>query len=693
MSHQAGEDFLEASKDKNQFSNIVSSDTISLQNFDEKKITLSEKMISDANKTSLVVEAEHQSLDEKHESFLSRLPPSKTDTLAESESDYKSCNLNSKQFISIQLNTDPVPETNDEEGDCDQQKQEDSKTPIKKKKRKKKKFIGICTSSCKYESVRRVSKRFGLKETGEDDDWSIFWTDYSVSLERVMDMKRFQKINHFPGMNEICRKDFLARNLNRLQKLFPKDYSCFPKTWCMPADYSDFQAYCRTKKNKTFICKPESGCQGRGIFLTKNPKDIKPGEHVICQQYITKCLLIDGFKFDFRLYVLVTSCDPLRIFIYKEGLGRFATKKYHEPTSHNMEEVCMHLTNYAINKNSDDFVRDDECGSKRKLETVCKWLEDHGYDVSKMWNNIEDVIIKTLISAHPILKHNYRTCFPNHLRGSACFEILGFDIMLDRKLKAWVLEVNHSPSFHTDAKLDKEVKEGLLLDTFRLLDLKSVDKKKCLEEDKKRVKERLMSKPKSRESRLEELKTTQQNYLESLKKHEEKYMGGFRRIYPADGEDKYSRFFENSCSLFQTTAAAKAREEAAKAMREELRLKQEKMNYMMKGRTSRLDHLKKETAGESGGEKKTSSKLRYRLAHKKVSQQNRFYRKNLHSTMLHPSHLPVEINESEELERINNLLQRDTLMRNVGLIEQVHRLLGATPGTVGISKDANAQVN
>lgn len=65
----------------------------------------------------------------------------------------------------------------------------------------------------------------------------------------------------------------------------------------------------------------------------------------------------------------------------------------------------------------------------------------------------------------------------------------------------FTLQVNHSPSFHTDAKLDKEVKEGLLYDTFNLLDLRSVDRRKCMEEDRKRVKERLLAKPKSRESR------------------------------------------------------------------------------------------------------------------------------------------------------------------------------------------------
>lgn len=52
--------------------------------------------------------------------------------------------------------------------------------------------------------------------------------------------------------------------------------------------------------------------------------------------------LIDGFKFDLRVYILVTSCDPLKIFIYEEGLARFATRKYIEPSSNNLvKEECF----------------------------------------------------------------------------------------------------------------------------------------------------------------------------------------------------------------------------------------------------------------------------------------------------------------------------------------------------------------
>ncbi|MBN3308926.1 TTLL6 polyglutamylase, partial [Amia calva] len=438
--------------------------------------------------------------------------------------------------------------------------------------------LGINLTNCKYESVRRAAQAVGLREVSEDEEWILYWTDFSVSMERIMDMKSYQRINHFPGMNEICRKDLLARNMNRMLKLFPKDYVIFPKTWCLPSDYIDFQAYCRTKKNKTFICKPDSGCQGKGIYITRNLRDISPDEHIICQNYISKPFIIDGYKFDLRMYVLVTSCDPLRVFLYRDGLMRFATSRYSPPHSRNLDDVCMHLTNYAINKHNDNFIRDEEMGSKRKLSTFKSWLEHHEYDAKGLWSEMEDVIIKTLISAHPTLKHNYHTGFPNHLGPSSCFEILGFDILLDSKLKPWLLEVNHSPSFTTDSALDCEVKGALLTDTLQLLNLGIGDSLRVLEEDKRRAKERLLqTQQPTHTSRREHFLHTQASWLAQLEKHEQEHGGGFQRIYPSADFDKYNKFFQHSGSLFQETVASKAREECARKMLEELHMKKEQV--------------------------------------------------------------------------------------------------------------------
>ncbi|CAO2644990.1 Tubulin polyglutamylase TTLL6, partial [Lemmus lemmus] len=408
-------------------------------------------------------------------------------------------------------------------------------------------------------TVRRAAQQYGLREAGDNDDWTLYWTDYSVSLERVMEMKSYQKINHFPGMSEICRKDLLARNMSRMLKLFPKDFHFFPRTWCLPADWGDLQTYSRSRKNKTYICKPDSGCQGRGIFITRTVKEIKPGEDMICQLYISKPFIIDGFKFDLRVYVLVTSCDPLRVFVYNEGLARFATTSYSHPSTDNLDEICMHLTNYSINKHSSNFIQDAHSGSKRKLSTFNLYMKTHGYDVEQIWRAIEDVIIKTLISAHPVIKHNYHTCFPSHTLNSACFEILGFDILLDRKLKPWLLEVNHSPSFSTDTKLDKEVKDSLLYDVLVLINLGNCDKKKVLEEERQRG--RFLQQCPSREiSRMEEVKGFQAVRLQKTEEYEKENCGGFRLIYPGLNWEKYERFFQDNSSLLQNTAASRARE-------------------------------------------------------------------------------------------------------------------------------------
>jgi tubulin polyglutamylase TTLL6/13 len=86
-----------------------------------------------------------------------------------------------------------------------------------------------------------------------------------------------------------------------------------------------------------------------------------------------KPYLIDGLKFDMRIYVLVYGVDPLRVFVYKEGLARFATDEYTPPCGDNMENLFMHLTNYAINRNADNFMQnedDDAVGHKRSVTSV-----------------------------------------------------------------------------------------------------------------------------------------------------------------------------------------------------------------------------------------------------------------------------------------------------------------------------------
>ena len=83
----------------------------------------------------------------------------------------------------------------------------------------------------------------------------------------------------------------------------------------------------------------------------------------------------------------------------------------------------------------------------------------------------------------PHLEHNYRTCTTksSYSNNRQCFQILGFDIMLDKKLKPWLLEINESPSFNDDTEVDKKVKWGLIEDSFRLLDIKKHQKFKIQE--------------------------------------------------------------------------------------------------------------------------------------------------------------------------------------------------------------------
>jgi tubulin polyglutamylase TTLL6/13 len=96
--------------------------------------------------------------------------------------------------------------------------------------------------------------------------------------------------------------------------------------------------------------------------------------------------LIDGLKFDLRIYALILGCDPLRIFVHEEGLVRFATEKYVAPKPGNLSDVCKHLTNYAINKVNPNFIYNtsqdhENVGHKWSLAALYSYLQENQVDV------------------------------------------------------------------------------------------------------------------------------------------------------------------------------------------------------------------------------------------------------------------------------------------------------------------------
>ena len=89
-------------------------------------------------------------------------------------------------------------------------------------------------------------------------------------------------------------------------------------------------------------------------------------------------IIFNSKKFDLRIYVLIKSFDPIEAYVCDEGLARFCTQDYKTPTRDNMKNLYMHLTNYSLNKNSEnykapeaDFLEDDT-GSKRLISTLWK---------------------------------------------------------------------------------------------------------------------------------------------------------------------------------------------------------------------------------------------------------------------------------------------------------------------------------
>jgi hypothetical protein len=267
------------------------------------------------------------------------------------------------------------------------------------------------------------------------------------------------------------------------------------------------------RRRPTYIVKPEGLCQGQGIYLSRNIERVihrcsQEGGYVV-QEYLERPHLVDDLKYDLRLYVLLYGISPMRVYIHEQGLARFATEPYVQPKANNLHNLFMHLTNYAINRHNANFQQakgggdetmsesygseEEEGGHKRSLHAILKMLYKEGADPDRIWVEIKDIVVKTMLLGQPYMAHIYNSCQPDDLDNSMCFQVLGFDIMIDKYFKPWLIEVNQSPSFATDSALDYAVKKAVLADAFKLVEISQEKREEIIETKARRMQERILT--------------------------------------------------------------------------------------------------------------------------------------------------------------------------------------------------------
>ena len=234
----------------------------------------------------------------------------------------------------------------------------------------------------------------------------------------------------------------------------------------------------KRRKRPTWIMKPTGKAQGVGIFLINSLRETKRWasashagislnavgpvgsnargeESYVVSRYVDDPLLVGGKKFDLRLYVVVTSFRPLRAFVSRLGFARFCAAKYvaSQSARGDLGDRYAHLTNVAVQKKNAEY--NAAHGGKWSLRNLRLFLESaRGADATaRLFAELDAVILKSLRAVQNVM-HN----------DPHCFELYGYDMLIDDSLKPWLIEVNASPSLSATTDDDRDVKLAVIRD-------------------------------------------------------------------------------------------------------------------------------------------------------------------------------------------------------------------------------------
>eukprot|EP01125_Pyxidicula_operculata_P011699 TRINITY_DN3831_c0_g1_i2.p1 TRINITY_DN3831_c0_g1~~TRINITY_DN3831_c0_g1_i2.p1 ORF type:complete len:316 (-),score=69.50 TRINITY_DN3831_c0_g1_i2:49-996(-) len=218
---------------------------------------------------------------------------------------------------------------------------------------------------------------------------------------------------------------------------------------------------------------------------------VKTDGSYMVQDYIKHPFLINNRKQSVRLYVLITSLDPLRMYIYNNGIVKFASEEYIDPFDEdNQGEIntnkYMHITNQALNKKQSKFTTVDSDavevyeGNRWNLKgwfTFMKnYFSQNGHDseecekkVNELWNTMKETVVKAILCSYKSMLDEAKRANVTDYR--PFFQLFGTDVDLDRNLKVWYIESNVNPTTKSSAKFEYRDKLHMFTDMFNMLGL------------------------------------------------------------------------------------------------------------------------------------------------------------------------------------------------------------------------------
>lgn len=255
--------------------------------------------------------------------------------------------------------------------------------------------------------------------------------------------------NHLPGIEAFGLKSHLHDNIFAARRwsgdATPGLHS---RAYTMPADREAWLEDRRTNPDVVWIRKPTGSSRGRGIELVRRIEDVPNEPGWMVQQYIGAPHLLDGYKYVLRMYVLITSLRPLVVYIHSNGVCKRTSRPYTlDPEMHS--DRYVHLTNPPVQKGNAEV----EWGSMNSdLDQYFERLASEGIDADGLRHRIHDAVTKVALACSEEAR-----LLSGHIPGdhSHCYELLGFDILIDEELNPWVLECNLGPVMSVGAEYDE----------------------------------------------------------------------------------------------------------------------------------------------------------------------------------------------------------------------------------------------